>query len=82
MISDEIIQAAILAKVKTFTTVTERLAEGANGVKEFQWQGDTFKYPAVRLDLEDNAFAFSELKLQGARKEHFLSLNISNALIL
>ena len=58
MISDEVIQAAIIAKLKSFTTLTALLAEGVSGIKEYQWQGDTFKYPAVRLDLESNGYTF------------------------
>ena len=60
MISDELIQAAIIAKLKSLTSLTSRLIEGASGIKEYQWQGDVFKYPAVRLDLEDNAWAFDD----------------------
>lgn len=58
MISDEVIQAALIAKLKSFTALTDLLVEGASGIKEFQWQGDTFKYPAVRLDLENNEWSF------------------------
>ena len=58
MISDELIQAAIISKLKATSSLTSLLAEGVAGVKEYQWQGDDFKYPAVRLDLEENDWAF------------------------
>lgn len=58
MISDEIIQAALIAKLKSLTALTDLLIEGVSGIKEYQWQGDIFKYPAVRLDLESNEWSF------------------------
>lgn len=60
MLSDEFIQADIIAKLKTITTVTSLLTNGASDIKELQWQGDTFKYPAVRLDLERTEYEFDE----------------------
>lgn len=60
MISDDIVQAALIAEMKTFTNLTALLPDGVNGYKELQWQGDTFTYPAVRLDLEDNSIYYDE----------------------
>ena len=63
MISDEIIQAALIAKMKTFANVVALLpvrTDGTSAIKELQWQGDTFEYPAVRLDIEDNSIYFDE----------------------
>lgn len=60
MISDELIQADLITKLKTFTNVTSVLGDGVNGIKELQWQGDTFTYPCVRLDLETNGYEFDE----------------------
>lgn len=60
MLSDEKIQADIIAKLKTITSVTSLLPEGQSGIKELQWQGDEFRYPGVRLDLEDNTYEFDE----------------------
>ncbi len=60
MISDEVIQAAIIAKLRTLTTLTDLLGDKVSGVKEFQWQGDTFSYPALRLDLESNDWSFDD----------------------
>lgn len=60
MISDEVFQADIIAKLKSITSVTALLPEQASGIKESQWQGDTFQYPAVRLDLERSGYYFDE----------------------
>ncbi len=69
--SDELVQAAIIAKAKQVTTVTTLLPDGAGGIKEFQWQGDTFTYPAVRLDLEDNRYEFDEQERCGLQRAEF-----------
>jgi hypothetical protein len=58
--SDEKIQADLITKLKSITSVTTVLPEGVGGIKELQWQGDTFQYPAVRLDLEDCGYEFDE----------------------
>ena len=60
MISDQEIQADLITKMKTFSNVTSLLPDGTSGIKELQWQGDTFLYPAVRLDLEDNRIYYDE----------------------
>jgi hypothetical protein len=60
MISDQLVQADLITKLKSIISVTTILPEGANGIKELQWQGDTFQYPAVRLDLEDCGYEFDE----------------------
>jgi len=60
MLSDESIQADLITQLKSITTVTSLLPEGSSGIKEYQWQGDTFQYPAVRLDLEDTGYEFDE----------------------
>lgn len=57
MIGDEVIQAAIIAKLKSlapFGAVT------STEVKELEWQGDRFTYPNIRVELEDNAPYFDE----------------------
>ena len=63
MISDELIQADLITQLKSITTVTSILPEGANGIKELQWQGDTFQYPGVRLDIEDAGYEFDEQEM-------------------
>lgn len=60
MLSDELFQADIIAKLKTISSVTVLLPEGTSGIKEAQWQGDTFQYPAVRLDIENTNYQFDE----------------------
>jgi len=60
LIADEKIQADLITKLKTITAVTNLLGDGVNGVKELEWQGDTFTYPLVRLDLEQNDYVFVE----------------------
>lgn len=60
MISDYQLQADLIAKLKTITSVVALLPDGVNGIKELQWQGDTFQYPAIRLDIEDGGYEFDE----------------------
>lgn len=60
MISDELVQADLIAKLKTISSVIALLPDGTSGIKELQWQGDTFQYPCVRLDLENNEYQFDE----------------------
>lgn len=60
MIGDEAAQAAIVAKIKATSSITSLLVGGASEVREIQWQGDTFTYPNIRVDLEINEFSFDE----------------------
>lgn len=60
MKSDELLQADIIAKLKTITSVTSLLTNGASDIKELQWQGDQFGYPSVRLDIEKNEYTYDE----------------------
>ena len=50
MLSNDDIQAGLVAKLKASTTIVALLASGTS-IKEDQWQGTTFVYPAVRVDL-------------------------------
>ena len=52
MVSNDIIQAALLAKVQSITALTAALADGANGIKQLNYKGTDFGYPCVRLALE------------------------------
>lgn len=57
MLGDEQIQAAIITKLKSLApygnvTSTE--------IRELEWQGDTFSYPNIRVELETNDWAFDE----------------------
>lgn len=58
MISDELIQADLIAKLKSITSVTA--ITGVQEVRELQWQGDTFTYPNIRLDLEEVGYEIDE----------------------
>ena len=60
MIGDEVLQASIVAKIKSVLAITSLLSSGATEVRELEWQGDTFSYPNVRIELEDNRFYFDE----------------------
>lgn len=59
MISDEKIQADLIAKIRTLSTVVAALPN-VNEIREFYWQGDEFAYPNIRLDLESNDYVFDE----------------------
>ena len=50
VIDNNDIQAGIIAYLKANTTVVALLVSGTS-IKEDQWQGTTFVYPAVRVDL-------------------------------
>jgi hypothetical protein len=53
MISDDLVQAAIITKLQADTTLIAWLTarSAASEIRENQWQGVTFVYPAVRVDL-------------------------------
>ena len=50
------VQAGFILKLKNdaplVTSLTVADGEGEKGIKEDQFQGDTFKYPAVRVDIQ------------------------------
>jgi hypothetical protein len=50
MISNDVLQAALVARLKAQSTVTG-LLNGATEIREQQWQGRNFDYPAVRVNL-------------------------------
>ena len=56
MISDEKIQSDLMTKIKSLGSITT----GTSDIREFEWQGDEFTYPNIRLDLEDNRYEFNE----------------------
>lgn len=61
MIGDEVVQAAIITKLKSLAPFTSSFGSVDTGeIKEFDWQGDSFSYPAIRVDLEENTFYFDE----------------------
>lgn len=49
MISNNIVQAAIVGWLKAGSDVTTLLPESSGGIKEAQYQGSDYKYPAVRV---------------------------------
>lgn len=49
MISAELIQKAVIAKLKANAALVAALPS-ADNIKEAQWQGTDFTYPAVRVD--------------------------------
>lgn len=53
MISPELIQAGIIAKLKADSALTTFLTDRSAGdeIRENQWQGRQFVYPAIRVDL-------------------------------
>jgi hypothetical protein len=53
MISPELVQAGVVAKLKANTALIAWLTtySAQNEIRENQWQGRTFVYPAVRVDL-------------------------------
>ena len=57
MIGDEVVQAAIIAKLKSLAPFG---AVASTEVKELEWQGDKFTYPNIRVDLEENNFYYDE----------------------
>ena len=71
LIPDEKIQADLITKLKTIATVTSLLTDGTSDIKELQWQGDDFHYPAVRLDLERNEYTLDEQERCGLYKVEF-----------
>jgi hypothetical protein len=50
MIPNEAVQAALITKLKGATGVVGYL-NSSDEIKEAQWQGTTFKYPAVRVKI-------------------------------
>lgn len=57
LIGDEVIQAAIIAKLKSLAPF-QSVQSGE--VRELEWQGDSFSYPNIRVELEDNVPYFDE----------------------
>ena len=54
MLRNDEIQAAIVSYLKGKSDITTLLADGADEIREDQWQGRDFKYPNVRVRLIDN----------------------------
>ena len=68
IIGDEVVQAAIIAKLKSlapFGAVT------STEVRELEWQGDSFTYPNIRVELEDNIPYYDEQLRCGIQRVEF-----------
>lgn len=53
MADGETTQASWIAYLKTKTNLTTLLTNGgANEIRESQWQGDVFSYPAIRVSVD------------------------------
>ena len=63
MIGDEQVQAAIIAKLKANAPYG---AVASTEVRELEWQGDSFTYPNIRVELEDNENVYVNCSLQYA----------------
>lgn len=57
MIGDEVVQAAIIAKLKSLAPFQ---SVASTEIRELEWQGDTFSYPNIRVELEENVPYFDE----------------------
>lgn len=61
MIGDEIAQAAIIAKLKLIAPFTSSFGSvQSSEIREWDWQGDVFTYPNIRVELEDNRPYYDE----------------------
>lgn len=52
MIANDLIKEAIVTRLRAHTTLTARLPDGVQGVREQFWRGTIFQYPNVRVELE------------------------------
>lgn len=58
IISNDVIKGALIAYLKTCTTLTNLLTTygtGAVEIREYQWKADEFTYPCVRIRVIRNA---------------------------
>lgn len=56
MIANNIVQASIISWLKSKLAITSLLVDNAgvahsDEIREVEWQGDTFSYPNIRVDL-------------------------------
>ena len=51
MISINDVKAGLVTKIKSLVSVTDLLAS-VDEVRESQWQGTSFEYPNIRIDLD------------------------------
>jgi hypothetical protein len=53
VIAPQTVQGAIIALLKADAALVAGLAGDAKRIKEADWRGTTFEYPAVRVDIGD-----------------------------
>ena len=63
MLRNDQVQAAIVAYIKAQSTITVELKDGADEVREDNWQGTEFTYPNIRVRLITNEPADPECNL-------------------
>ena len=68
IIGDEVVQAAIIAKLKSLAPFG---AVASTEVRELEWQGDSFTYPNIRVELEDNTPYYDEQLRCGLQRVEF-----------
>lgn len=68
IIGDEVIQAAIIAKLKTLAPFG---VVASTEIRELEWQGDSFTYPNIRVELEDNTPYYDEQLRCGIQRVEF-----------
>lgn len=51
MIPNNEVQAALVLILKADTTITSLLTSGTGSIKEYEYQGEDFNYPALRIQL-------------------------------
>jgi hypothetical protein len=65
VIANDTIQAALISFLKSKVVITNLLVDNAgvahsDEIREVDWQGDTFSYPNIRVDLGTQEDAISE----------------------
>lgn len=63
MLRNDQIQAAIVAYIKALSIITAELKDGADEIREDNWQGREFTYPNIRVRLISNEPADPECNL-------------------
>lgn len=54
-VTTETVQEAWIAYLKSQPTITNLLSNGgANEIRESQWQGNDFQYPAIRIYIDEH----------------------------
>ncbi len=51
MIPNDRTKEAVNSRLRSYATLTSRLPDGIQGVREINWRGADFKYPNVRIQM-------------------------------